>query len=73
MKMNKTALLSSVLEVANENLPFSMKNMMWTDYHNTCRYCLDETLCVEKTGQWRTGRQFLVNEPLSRLKEKLVR
>jgi len=48
-------------------------NMMWTDYDNSCRYYFDETPYVEKTGQWRADRQFLVNEPLSSLKEKLVR
>lgn len=48
-------------------------NLMWTDYDTSMRYYFDESPYVEQTGQWKADRDFLVDEPLSSLREHMAK
>lgn len=48
-------------------------NLMWTDYDTSMRYYFDESPYVEQTGQWRSDRDFVINEPLSGLREHMAK
>jgi DNA-binding Lrp family transcriptional regulator len=45
----------------------------WIDYDTSLRYYFDETPYDEKTGEWRTSRDFVIEEPISILKKTLVK
>lgn len=47
-------------------------NITWIDYDTSMRYYFDETPYDEKTGEWRTDRDFVIEEPISILKKTLV-
>jgi DNA-binding Lrp family transcriptional regulator len=48
-------------------------NVMWADYDSSMRYYFDESPYEEKTGRWKTDREFVIEETLSKLKEKMVK
>jgi DNA-binding Lrp family transcriptional regulator len=48
-------------------------DISWIDYDTSLRYYFDETPYDENTGKWKTGRDFVIEEPLSLLKKTLVK